>query len=135
MKKLYIQYKEVILYLFFGMCTTFINVISYYICAYWLNLFLIGSTIVAWILAVIFAFMTNKIFVFESRSCEPDVLVQEIVSFFLCRAVTGILDISVMYIGVDLCGFYDVSIKVFSNILVILLNYVASKCMIFGKGK
>ena len=86
---LYKRYKGVIAYLFFGVCTTVVNIISYYICAHWLYFSTIVSTAAAWVLAVIFAFVTNKLFVFESRSWEREVLAKEVSSFFLCRAATG----------------------------------------------
>ena len=130
---LYKRYKGVIAYLFFGGCTTVVNIISYYICAHWLDFSTIVSTAAAWVLAVIFAFVTNKLFVFESRSWEREVLAKEVSSFFLCRAATGGLDIVIMYVGVDRMGLFDVGVKTLSNVVVIILNYVASKWMIFKK--
>ena len=130
---LYKRYKGVIAYLFFGVCTTVVNIISYYICAHWLDFSTIVSTAAAWVLAVIFAFVTNKLFVFESRSWEREVLAKEVSSFFLCRAATGGLDIVIMHVGVDRMGLFDVGVKTLSNVIVIILNYVASKWMIFKK--
>lgn len=126
--------KQVIAYLFFGVCTTADNTIIYYICARWLELSTIVSTVIAWTLAVVFAFVTNKIFVFESHSWKWSVFVKEAASFFLCRLVTGLLDVIIMFVGVNICGIFDLGIKVLSNVLVIILNYVASKRMVFRKG-
>ena len=133
MKALYNRYKQTIMYLFFGICTTVVNIISYYVCTRCFGLSTTISTAIAWVLAVIFAYITNKQFVFESRSWSRDILVKELASFFLCRAATGILDIIIMYVGVDLAGLNDVAIKMLSNVIVIILNYVASKIMIFKK--
>ncbi len=120
-------------YLLFGVCTTAVNTVSYYICARWFNFPTAAGTAAAWVLAVVFAFVTNKLFVFESRSWKREVLVKEVSSFFLCRAATGGLDIVIMYVGVDRMGLFDVGVKVLSNVVVIILNYVASKWMIFKK--
>ena len=135
MKDLYLRYKDMFLYLFFGICTTAVNILIYYICAHWLNFSTIVSTAVAWVLAVVFAFVTNKLFVFESRSWNRKVLAKEVPSFFLCRAATGGLDIAIMYVGVDRMRLFDVGVKVISNVIVIILNYMASKWMIFKKRK
>lgn len=118
-------------YLFFGACTTAVNTASYYICARWFNFPTAAGTAAAWVLAVVFAFVTNKLFVFESLSWKREVLVKEVSSFFLCRAATGVLDIIIMFVGADIYGLYDLGLKVFSNLVVIILNYVASKLFIF----
>lgn len=131
MKDLFSRYRSIISYLFFGVCTTVINIAIYCICVRMIGLSTVTSTIIAWIFAVIFAYITNKRFVFESHSWDKKNLVREAVSFFVCRAGTEVLDIAIMYVGVDRLGIFDVSVKVFSNILVIVLNYVASKALIF----
>lgn len=121
-------------YLFFGVCTTAVNTISYYACARWLDFPTIASTVIAWILAVVFAFVTNKLFVFESHTWEWRVFVKEAASFFLCRIATGMLDIIIMFVGVDICGLFDLGVKVLSNVVVIILNYIASKLLVFRSG-
>lgn len=133
MRNIYLQYKDILSYLFFGVCTTLVNIVCYYVCVRWLGLSTIEGTVVAWILAVLFAFVTNKQFVFKSFSWEKRILLQEATSFFLYRALTGILDIVVMFVGVELFGLFDVGVKAFSNIIVIILNYIASNCMVFRK--
>lgn len=125
------NYKGVINYLFFGVCTTVINVIAYTLFYNCLGMSNVPATVVAWGLAVVFAFITNKLFVFESKSFEPSVLFKEISSFFLCRVLTGLLDVLIMYIAVDVFASSPLLWKILSNILVILLNYVASKLVIF----
>lgn len=131
MKELFIKYKAIILYLFFGGCTTLINIATYYIFAYILNMSTAISTFFAWFFAVVTAYITNKIWVFECKSWKREVLVKEIVSFFACRIVTGFLDIALMLIFVDILLCNDLIIKVVSNIAVIILNYLASKLVIF----
>ena len=133
MKTLYNRYKGILSYLFFGVCTTLVNIVIYYICAHWLMFSTVISTGAAWIVAVVFAYITNKLFVFESRSWSGKVIVKEAASFFLCRAATGALDIVIMLLGVDFMGIFDMWVKIISNIVVIILNYIASKWMVFRK--
>ena len=133
MKQLYNKYKEVILYIFFGGCTTLVNIVVYYLCAHPLNMLTTMSTIISWILSVTFAYVTNKIWVFESNVDNKHDLLKEMVSFYGCRLSTGILDLIIMIVFVDILRFNDLIIKILSNILVIVLNYVASKLYIFKK--
>lgn len=132
---LYKKYKETILYLVFGGLTTLVNIATYGILFNMLGIGNVPSNIVAWILSVVFAYITNKLFVFESKSFSPKVLLGEISSFFLCRLATGALDLLIMYYTIDVCGWnrYNLVIKIISNVLVIVLNYIASKVLIFKK--
>lgn len=127
------KYKELVLYLVFGAGTTVINIVVYYICAHPLKLNTVISTCVAWVVSVLFAYVTNKIWVFESKSTQMDVIVKEIVSFFSCRLLTGLLDVAWMFVFVDILSFNDMCMKIVSNVIVIVLNYVASKLLIFKK--
>lgn len=122
-----------ILYLFFGGCTTLVNIIVYYICSR-MGLRTSLSTVIAWALSVLFAYVTNRKFVFKSKAFGFLPILKEILGFFLCRFATGLLDLVIMVVFVDFLHLNDMVIKVLSNILVIVLNYVASKLFIF-KGK
>lgn len=132
LKDMLIKYRSFILYAFFGVCTTLVNIIVYYICSYVLNLSTIISTAISWFLAVLFAYVTNREWVFESHVSNTKEVTKEITSFFSCRLLTGLLDIGIMYICVDILNWNDMIIKMISNILVIVLNYVASKLIIFN---
>lgn len=132
-KTLIKTYKGLILYLFFGVCTTVVNIVSYWACSRLMKCDTIVSTIIAWVVAVLFAYITNRIWVFESKVKEIKGIIREFVSFVTCRLATGILDIVIMYLCVDMLGMNDVIIKAGSNALVIILNYVASKLIIFRK--
>lgn len=126
-----LQYKSMLIYLFFGICTTVTNLIVYYICARIMYFSTSISTLIAWFFAVAFAFFTNKIWVFESKSWKMSVVMQEILSFLVCRIITGILDLVIMLVTVEVLSWNDIIMKAGSNMLVILLNYVASKLIIF----
>ena len=132
-KRMYFRYKDIILYLFFGGCTTVINIIAYYLSYNIAGIPNVPSTCIAWIIAVLFAYLTHKVFVFESRSFAREVLLREGLQFFGCRLLTGIMDVAIMYVAVDLMGWNALLWKILSNILVIVLNYIASKLLIFKK--
>ncbi len=133
MKALIKKYKSLILYGIFGVATTLVNIISYAIGSKLFGLSVITNTCIAWLVAVIFAYITNRIWVFESKTKKSKEIVREIFSFFSCRILTGILDIVIMYIFVDRLKFNDILIKTLSNVIVIIINYIASKFIIFNK--
>lgn len=129
------KYKGIISYLFFGVCTTVINVVIYNILYSHLQMSNVLSTSIAWMLAVVFAFVTNKLFVFESPSWKLGVLKHELISFFGCRLLTGVMDVAIMYLMVDCLNQNAMLWKVISNVFVITLNYLASKLIIFRKNQ
>ena len=129
--KLFIKYKSFVMYMIFGVLTTVINLVTYYICFNVLNISNVISTIIAWVLAVAFAFVTNKIWVFDSKSFDSKILFHEIPTFFGARIATGILDVVIMYIAVDILSWNSTVWKLVSNVIVIILNYIASKFVIF----
>lgn len=122
--------KEIILYLFFGICTTLINTICYLILFNITNNNFL-STLIAWIVAVLFAFITNKNYVFESKCKNKKGMMSEFISFFSCRVLTGILDIMIMIVAVDYFKMNNLIWKLISNIIVTIINYIASKFIIF----
>ena len=130
-RKLYEQYKDVILYLFFGVCTTVANIVAYWVCAHVLGTGVMPATIVAWVLAVLFAYVTNRKWVFHSTASGKEEIIKEIVSFFSCRIGTGVVDWLMMFVLVSCLHLPDVPIKILSNVIVIILNYILSKFVIF----
>lgn len=130
-KRIYKTNKQLVLYLFFGVCTTAINTICYWLLyetLAWNNMI---STILAWVAAVLFAFVTNKVLVFESRRTSVAEFTGEVASFFGCRLLTGVLDVAIMAVAVDLLKWNGLLWKLISNVVVIVINYVASKFLIF----
>ncbi len=130
LKELLLKYKGVILYLVFGVLTTVINVITYHLCYENFKIGNVPSTVVAWVVAVSFAFVTNKIFVFESKK-KSSAAVKEAVDFFICRIGTGVIEIGMMWVFVDLLEFNGTLMKLITNILIIVINYLASKFFVF----
>ncbi len=133
MKKLFIKYKDMILYVFFGCCTTVINFATYYAFTRFLGIDEFVSNAIAWVLAVLFAFFTNKLWVFNSKSWAFRVALREFSAFVAARLLSLLLDMGVLWLGITVLHINDLIVKVFSNVLVILLNYIASKFYIFKK--
>ena len=131
LKKIYSKYKDVLAYLVFGVFTTLINIITYWLMAYKLPQIVMVSTIVAWVVAVFFAYITNRKWVFHSECDDIKGIVKEISAFFSCRLATGIVDWLCMFVFVDIIKINDIAIKTLANIVVIVLNYIASKLIIF----
>lgn len=134
MKNFIGKYKEIILYLFFGVLTTLINIIVYFILTRIMNLSTIYSTVIAFILSVIFAYITNKIWVFNSKTETLKEIGKEIVAFFGGRLFSGGCDILIMYVFVDVLGCNDLIIKILSNVMVVIMNYIISKLFVFKGG-
>lgn len=132
-QELYGKYKEVLLYLIFGVLTTIINTITYYVLYDLAGMNNVMSNTIAWLLAVIFAFTTNKLFVFESKSRQLNFLIRELLMFMGFRLFTGLLDLAIMFTTVDLFELHALLMKIISNIVVIILNYIASKLIVFKK--
>jgi putative flippase GtrA len=127
------KYREVIMYLIFGVLTTIVNIASYLIFTKIFNLDYLISNVIAWVLSVLFAYITNKIYVFESKTVEKKLILFEIISFFSFRLISGLIDMICMYIFVSMIGFNDSIMKIITNVIVVLLNYIFSKLFIFNK--
>jgi putative flippase GtrA len=132
-KALMIKYKGLILYVIFGVLTTIINIATYAVCYRVIGIANVPSDIIAWVVGVAFAFITNKLYVFGSKSMDMKTLFPELTKFVAARLATGVLDVIIMYIGVDVMHGPDVILKVASNVIVIILNYVLSKLVVFKK--
>lgn len=137
MIELYKKYKEIINYLIFGVLTTVVSLATYYICVFtFLNpenpVELQIANIISWIFAVLFAYVTNRKYVFESKEKNK---VKEATKFVGSRVFTLILDMGVMWLGVTILGFSDKIMKMVSQVLIIIGNYIISKLFVFKKEK
>ena len=127
------KYRSFIAYDVFGVFTTIVNIATYNLSYNSLGFSNTLSNVTAWFLAVTFAYLTNKVWVFGSPSWKWEVLKKEVTAFISCRLATGLLDIVIMYVCVDVLCMHALLMKVISNILVIVLNYIFSKLVIFKK--
>lgn len=124
---------EIILYLIFSILITLVNIIGYIICTRSLSLDVYNSNVIAWLLAILFAYLTNRTFVFHSKAKTFKDKLIEAVNFFGSRLFLFVVDMCVMYIMVDLFNISDMISKVVVNIIVIVLGYILSKLFIFKK--
>lgn len=148
-KKLFLKYKELISYVFFGVLATIVSILSFKLFDVLLGpeLYLL-SNVISWIITVIFAYFTNKIWVFESKSWKANVLVKEIVSFFGARVFSLVVEEAGLWLMIDQMDMGGISwdiltfsisgnmiAKIIMQVVVVILNYVFSKLIIFKKRK
>jgi len=137
MIKLYKKYEEIINYLIVGALTTLVTLVSYIIIT---NIFLINKTdlniqianVLSWIIAVIFAYITNRIFVFKSKAQGKE-KIKEIYNFIAARVFSLLVDMSLMFVLFSLMHINDIVCKMIVQIVVIIMNYVLSKLIVFKK--
>lgn len=133
LKALYTKYREPILYVWFGGWTTVVNYVSYLLFADVLKVQYLGSTGIAWFLSVLFAYVTNRKWVFASAADTPKAVAAECASFFGSRIFTGLCDAGLMFLCVTLLHWNDKLCKLLINVLVIVLNFVLSKLFVFRR--
>ncbi len=136
---LYKKYKEVINYLIMGVLTTLVSIITYFIFSSILdikNTFLfMTANVLSWVCAVIFAYITNKKFVFESKTSGKKDTFKEFVLFVSSRVTTLLIELAFMFFAVKIILINDKISKIAAQIIVIILNYVFSKIFVFKKKK
>ena len=125
------QYRELLSYLVFGVLTTAVNYLSYLVISPFFT-YTGVPTVIAWLLSVIFAYLTNRRFVFQSKARGKAVL-KEAGSCFTARVMSGVMDVIIMAVFADWVGFDDRMVKLASNVLVVIFNYIASKLVVFRK--
>lgn len=136
MKEIYIKYKEIINYLIFGFLTTLISLCVYYFLT--MTILNVESSIqlqcantISWCVGVLFAYFTNRSFVFESNNKNKK---KEFITFTTSRLSTLFLDMAIMFLFVTLLKYNDQIIKLISQVLVIVGNYLLSKLIVFKEG-
>ena len=154
MKNIFLKHKEIILYVIFGVLTTLVGWGSYVVSVDFIGLSVFVSSIVSWVCGVVFAFVTNKIWVFESRSWKPTVMGKELVTFVSSRAITGIIEVfgvpllestgfdNIFYsiaeklnLSFSVCYAKGIYSKLSLSVIVIILNYIFSKLFVFKDTK
>ncbi|MCD7713512.1 MAG: GtrA family protein [Prevotella sp.] len=125
--------RDIIVYLVLGVCTTLVNVAVYWLCYEKCRVANVPSTAVAWVVSVAFAFLTNKPWVFHSRSWKAGTVLREGVKFFWWRFATGVVDVAGMYLFVDVLHANGTLMKFVLNIIVVILNYLFGRFLVFGR--
>ena len=133
LKSLLNKYWDVITYLFFGVLTTAVNYLVYLPVYNLLGLSAAVSNAIAWVVAVAFAFLTNKPFVFRSHDWSAGTVVPELIKFVGCRVGSGLLETAILLVAVDLIHWDGNLWKLITSVLVVILNYFASKLLVFRK--
>ena len=129
LKQIYKKYKEIINYIIVGGCTTLVSIVSYYLFRLIITNYLI-CTILSWIVAVTFAYFTNRIFVFNSKDKN---IMFEFLKFIMARILSLLSELLVMFILVDLIKIDDKISKIIVQFIVLVLNYIFSKIIVFRK--
>lgn len=130
------KHREILMYVICGAATTLVSLVIYYLCSEFIfdvndALQLQVTNIISWVLSVLFAFVTNKIFVFKSKASP----FYELVRFYGARISTLIIDMLLMYLLVTVCSVNDMWAKCLVSIVVIVLNYIFGKKLVFRKEK
>lgn len=130
-KKFVEKHWDILSYLFFGGLTTVVNYLVYLPCYNVLHLSAAVSNGIAWVVAVAFAFLTNKPFVFKSHDWSAKTVWPELVKFVGCRVGSGLLETGILFLCVDLLAWNGNIWKLVTSVLVVILNYIGSKLLVF----
>ena len=132
-KNLVQKHRDILSYLFFGGLTTVVNYLVYLPCYNLFSLSAAVSNAIAWAVAVAFAYLTNKPFVFRSHDWSLKTVVPELTKFVTCRIGSGLLETGILFLCVDLLAWNGNVWKLITSVLVVILNYIASKLLVFKK--
>lgn len=127
--------REGIAYLIFGVLTTAVDYVISNTLFYRCGMSSVPAQTIAWVAAVLFAFITNKWWVFNSHTLVPGDVWKEFVSFVLCRVATFVFNLAAVFIMVDVLGLEFFVCKLLISVAVVVLNYVFSKILIFANKK
>lgn len=132
-RNLICKYWDILSYLFFGVLTTVVNYLVYLPCYNLLHFSASVSNVIAWVVAVAFAYLTNKPFVFKSHDWSWKTVAPELAKFVGCRIGSGFVETAIIFTMVDLLHFNGNVWKLITSVLVVILNYVGSKLLVFRK--
>lgn len=122
--------KETISYVFFGVLTTIVDFMAYLLLTHF-SVNYMAANVISWIFAVAFAFVTNKLFVFKSKSTDSETLIDEVSGFVSARLFSLVFSLVFIYVCVTLLGINDIIAKLLASVFVVIINYVLSKLYIF----
>lgn len=125
--------KETISYVIFGILTTIINLISYYFFSNIININYLISNIISWIISVSFAYVTNKLYVFNSKDKNKDSVIKEFIKFVNFRLTSGVIEMILLFLLVDMIRVNDIISKLVIGVIVVVLNFIFSKIFVFQK--
>lgn len=126
---------DILAYLLFGGLTTLVDLLVYVPLYHFLNLSALVSNVAAWTAAVTFAYLTNKRYVFKSHDWSAKTVLPELSKFLGCRVSTGLLETGILALCVDFLGWNGLAMKLVVSGLIVIINYVGSKLLVFRKRK
>lgn len=129
---LYKQYKEILLYLFFGGLTFIVSISSYVLFEKGMHFDPLLANVFSWILAVAFAYITNRVWVFKNVANSFSGAVREVAAFFGGRVATLVIEEILLLVGISVLHLDSILVKVIAQIVVIVLNYFISKIIVFN---
>ena len=129
----YLKYKEALLYTFFGGLAFFLNFFLFIGIDYAFQISELVNNIICWIICVLFQFFTNRTWVFDGRVENNRQLLKQIVSFFGGRVGTLVVEEIILVIFITWLQLSSAPVKIFGQIVVIVLNYIISKTVVFKK--
>lgn len=130
-RPIYIKHKEILRYIFFGVLATIISITSYWIFNHLMYMNELIANIISWILAVLFAFITNRRWVFQVPKKNERNFIKQLIEFYSGRLLTLALEEIIILIFITLLEFPSMVVKIFAQIAVIVTNYIISKLWIF----
>jgi len=132
-KKIWNKHRDLVVYVIFGVLTTVVNFLVYYPLYNLYDVPAAAANVIAWAVAVIFAFLTNKPFVFQSHDWSFKTWLPELGKFVTSRLLSGGFETLLVYLSVDVLSLDGNICKVIISVLVVITNYVASKYLVFKK--
>lgn len=127
------KHRELISYVFWGVATTIVNYVVYFLFTEGFQLHYLASNIIAWAVSVLFAYFVNKLFVFQSRTWVWQVALRELWQMTASRLFTLGLETAILWIFVEMLHQDDTIVKLAASVVVAVTNYVLSKFIIFKK--
>lgn len=133
LRSIIVKYWDILTYLVFGVLTTVVNYAVYLPVYNFCGISAAVSNMIAWVAAVAFAFLTNKPFVFHSHDWSAQTVLPELTKFVSCRIASGALETVILFLSVDCMNWNGNIWKLVTQVLVIIINYVGSKLLVFRK--
>ncbi|MBO5318132.1 MAG: GtrA family protein [Oscillospiraceae bacterium] len=135
MMNLWKKYRQPVSYLFWGVMTTAVNYGAYFLLTDAFSVHYLWSNVASWVAAVLFAFGVNKYFVFRSEDWSGRTVLPELLRFSGARVASGAVETVLLWLLVDACCLPDAPVKIGVSVLTVILNYVFSKCYVFGRNE
>lgn len=129
----YRRHKEILLYLLFGGLAMVVSISVYWLCSEPLGMHVLLANITSWVAAVTFAYVTNRLWVFSQKAVGLTALLAEILRFFSGRVATLVVEEIILWLFIERFHFSSMAVKIVAQVIVVLLNYIISKFLVFRK--